>query len=81
MLWGTPDDDFGDLRLEPTSPAIDAADNSVPEFVDFPFDLDGNPRRVDIAWVADTGNGNPPTVDMGAYEAQPIFFYLPFAWK
>ena len=63
--WGddpsTPDineganDDYGDLRLLPDSPAIDAGDNAlVPEGV--LVDLNGNPR----IW-----NG---TVDMGAYE-------------
>jgi hypothetical protein len=33
-------------------------------------DRDGNPRFVDIPTVADTGNGTPPIVDVGAYEVQ-----------
>ena len=57
--WGTEDDDYGDLRLSPGSPCIDAGDNSaVPEDTldlntngdtgePLPFDLDGNPRFMD----------------------------------
>ena len=56
------------LRLQVTSPAIDAGNNAaVPSGVT--ADLDGNPRFVDIPAVPDTGNGTPPIVDMGAYEA------------
>ena len=80
-MAGTPDDD---LRLGPSSPAIDAADNTaVPlDFFDvdgdgsvleqLPIDLGGNPRFIDAAWVADSGNGSPPIVDMGAYEGDVI---------
>lgn len=80
-IAGTPDDD---LRLGPGSPAIDAADNTaVPlDFFDvdgdgnvleqLPIDLGGNPRFIDAAWVADSGNGSPPIVDMGAYEGDVI---------
>jgi hypothetical protein len=58
----------GDLRLQLTSPAIDAGDNTaVPAGVI--IDLDGNLRFVDIFTVPDTGNGTAPIVDMGAYEA------------
>ncbi len=35
-------------------------------------DLDGNPRFVDDPDTKDTGNGDPPIVDMGAYEFQPV---------
>ena len=57
--WGTEDDDYGDLRLQPGSPCIDAALNSaVPaDTTDLdddgdtsepiPLDLDGNARFVD----------------------------------
>ncbi|HHY55949.1 MAG TPA: hypothetical protein GYA08_10985, partial [Chloroflexi bacterium] len=60
----------GNLRLQLDSPAIDAGNNAaVP--VGIVTDRDGNPRFVDIPSVPDTGNGTPPIVDMGAYEAQP----------
>jgi len=63
-IIGTPDDD---VRLLPGSPCIDAADNSAlpPEVV---ADLDGHPRYVDDPTMEDTGTGEPPIVDMGAYE-------------
>jgi hypothetical protein len=76
---GTIDDD---LHLLCSSPCIDAANNdAVPEDeLDLdgdsdttepcPFDLDGNPRCVDDPNVDDTGHGDPPIVDMGAYEFQ-----------
>ncbi len=35
-------------------------------------DLDGNPRFVDDPATDDTGNGEPPIVDMGAYEFQAV---------
>jgi hypothetical protein len=56
-------------RLSPGSPCIDAADNTaVPEGIT--TDLDGNPRFVDDIGTPDTGFGEPPMVDMGAYEFQ-----------
>ncbi|NIP86844.1 MAG: hypothetical protein GTO03_15275, partial [Planctomycetales bacterium] len=73
---------LGNLRLQLTSPAIDAGDNSAlpADSVDLdgdgdtfeatPFDLDSNPRRVDIPDVPDIGIGPPPIVDLGAYEVQ-----------
>ncbi len=61
----------GNLRLQLTSPAIDAGNNAaVPPGII--TDLDGNPRFVDIPTVPDSGNGAPPIVDMGAYEAQYV---------
>jgi predicted outer membrane repeat protein len=64
------DPDNGDLRLSPGSPCIDAGDNTaVPE--DITTDLEGNPRFVDDPYTVDTGYGDPPMVDMGAYEFQP----------
>jgi hypothetical protein len=77
------DRDDDDLRLPPDSPCIDAADNEAvpPDVLDLdgdgdteepiPFDLDGNLRFVDDPETEDTGHGNPPIVDMGAYEFQP----------
>ena len=77
--WGTADDDYGDLRLQLTSPAIDAGDNSaVPAGV--LTDLLGYPRFIDIASVPNTGSGTPPIVDMGAYEVQ-LIVYLPVLQK
>ncbi len=59
-----------DFRLSAASPCIDAGDNTaVP--VGVTTDLDGNPRFVDDPDTPDSGNGDPPIVDMGAYEFQP----------
>lgn len=78
-LWGTPDDDYGDLRLSSTSPAIDSGDSLVvpPDTYDIdddgnttealPLDLAGQPRFYDDPTRSNTGNGNPP-IDRGAYE-------------
>ena len=64
------DPDSKDFHLAAGSPAIDAADNTaVPKGID--TDLDGNPRFVDDPDTEDTGFGDPPIVDMGAYEFQP----------
>jgi hypothetical protein len=67
--WTTPtDNDYGDLRLGLNSPAIDAGDNTaLPSGVT--TDLGGSPRRFDVPFVADTGKGTAPIIDMGAYEA------------
>ncbi len=63
------DPDNGNLRLQPGSPCIDAGDNiAVPAGIT--TDLDGNPRFVDDPDTIDSGNGDPPIVDMGAYEFQ-----------
>jgi hypothetical protein len=84
-IWGTEDDDYGDLHLQPGSLCIDAADNTAAPLDEFdldedgdteeaiPFDLDGNPRFVDDPDTPDTGvpgNGHDEVVDMGAYEYQ-----------
>jgi len=69
-----PDDDpntweDNDYHLSAGSPCIDAGDNeAVPEGVT--TDLDGNPRFIDDPDTEDTGNGEPPIVDMGSYEYQ-----------
>ncbi len=80
-ILGTQDDD---LRLLPGSPCIDAGDNTaVPaDELDLdgdnelseplPFDLDSNPRFFDDTCTFDSGIGDPPVVDMGAYEFQGV---------
>lgn len=76
-----------DYRLSDASPAIDAGDNAAlpadTQDVDgdsntteeYPIDLRNAPRRIDMPAVADTGNGAPPVVDMGAYETFPFGNY------
>jgi len=60
---------FQDLMLLPGSPCIDAGDNTaVPAGIT--TDLGGSPRFVDDPDIEDTGIGDPPIVDMGAYEFQ-----------
>jgi len=67
----------GNLRLQLTSPAIDAGNNAaVP--VGLLTDLDGSPRFADIPGVPDSGS--PPIVDMDAYEAQNVI-HLPLLSK
>ncbi|MHC4127702.1 MAG: right-handed parallel beta-helix repeat-containing protein [Planctomycetota bacterium] len=74
------DPDNGDFRLSAGSPCIDAGDNTaVPDGID--IDLDGNPRFVDDpdspdCWQDPGTCGDPPVVDMGAYEFQG----LPCPW-
>jgi hypothetical protein len=74
QTWGTQDDDYGDLRLQPTSPCIDAADSTA--FDDATTtDLAGHPRFTDDPNTPDTGLPDPararPVADMGAHEFQP----------
>ena len=58
-----------DYHLSAGSPSIDAGDNgAVPDGIT--TDLDGNPRFVDDPDTVDTGFGDSPVVDMGAYEFQ-----------
>jgi hypothetical protein len=72
-LWLDPDN--GDFRLYQLSPCIDAGDNTaVPPGVT--TDFGGRPRFVDDPDTADCRYapgqcGDPPVVDMGAYEFQP----------
>ena len=61
------DPDSGDYKLDCDSPCIDAGDN---ENVWMDYDLAGDPRRVDDPETPDSGNGEAPIVDMGAYEYQ-----------
>jgi len=72
--------DYGHLRLQPSSPCINAGDNTAVPSDATDLDNDGNTtetipydlaminRFIDNANIADTGNGIPPIVDIGAYE-------------
>jgi hypothetical protein len=74
--------ELGNLRLRSNSPAIDAGSNfAVP--VGITTDLNGDPRFVDMADIPDTGAGEAPIVDIGAYESHllSIFHYLPLITK
>jgi CSLREA domain-containing protein len=58
----------GNLRLLPSSPAIDAGNNNVASPALAASDLDHNGRRMDTPGILDTGSGSAPVVDLGAYE-------------
>lgn len=64
-LRSTGDEDF---RLLPTSPCIDAGNNTETIGV---LDLDELPRFIDDPLTVDTGVGEAPIVDMGAFEFTP----------
>jgi len=69
-LYATPDDDLGDLRLQPLSTAIDTGDNTLLPPDTYDLDADNNttePLPVDLANNSRIYNN---TVDIGAYEAQ-----------
>jgi hypothetical protein len=69
-------------RLQPSSPCLDAGDNSslAPDFGDVdangntsepvPLDLNLKPRRKDLPYAPDVGHGVAPLVDLGCYERQ-----------
>ncbi len=66
-VGGTGDED---LRLTPASPCVDAGDNGlVPD--DAAGDFNGYRRFVDAPLSPDTGAGEAPIVDMGAFELLP----------
>jgi len=58
---------YGSYRILHGSPCIDAGDNDVVP-ADVTTDLEGNSRFIDDEGTPDTGNGDPPIVDMGSYE-------------
>jgi hypothetical protein len=67
--WSTPAGNFyGDLRLQPASPAIDAGSNVLLE-AGITLDAAFSPRFFDVPFRPNTGVGAPP-IDMGAFEAQ-----------
>ena len=59
----------GDVALSAGSPCIDAADNTALP-IEIESDIAGDLRFVDDPDTADTGFGQPPIVDIGAYEHQ-----------
>ncbi len=59
----------GDYRLRDASPAVDAG-AYLAILGSYETDLAGQPRFVDNPFVTDTGLGDPPLIDMGAYENQ-----------
>jgi len=79
--FGSPDDDYGDLRLGDGSPAIDAgllaalpldwsdADGDSDTLELLPHDLAGAPRCADAPQSSNVGCGGAVPVDLGAYEA------------
>lgn len=60
---------FGDFRLAPSSPGVDAGSNLLLAGVG-DLDAAGAPRLVDAPDVPDSGVGPAPIVDLGAYEVQ-----------
>lgn len=74
-VWGSFDDDHGDVRLEPDSPAVDAGDNSALILLTTE-DTAGNARQVDLPDAVDTGNGTAPIIDLGPYETPPATLYV-----
>jgi hypothetical protein len=69
-VWGTVDDDYGDLRLRAVSPCIDAGSNAlIPSGIT--VDLAGSPRIVDGDGDSEPNNGMA-SVDIGAYERQCV---------
>ena len=70
-IWATPDDDYGDLRLQACSPVADAGNNNAPGLSGINTDLSGGSRFLNIPTTVDTGVGAAPIVDLGAYEAVP----------
>ena len=69
-VWGTLDDDYGDLRISPCSPAVDAGKNSALN-TSYSTDLGGAVRFQDVPTTPNTGSGGVLTIDIGAYEATP----------
>ena len=65
--WGTADDDYGDLRLRPGSPAINAGDN------DLAVDADLVPLATDIRGLSRVYGSS---VDIGAYENHSTHFVV-----
>ncbi len=63
------DENTNDFRLGVGAPCIDAGNNAPPLLLGLTTDLGGGPRFTDDVNTTDTGQGTPPIVDIGAYEA------------
>ncbi len=64
----------GNYRVGFAAPVVDAGDNAAN---DTTTDRDGNSRRVDVPGIADIGAGDPPIIDLGAYESSaPDVLYV-----
>jgi len=66
--WGTADDDYGNLTIQPYSPAVDAGNNAALP-ASATTDIAGKSRFQDVPTSLHSGFGSVPIVDMGAYEA------------
>jgi len=74
LVWGTHDDDLGDLRPARNSPIIDAGDPDVISDV-AGGDVMGEPRLRDDPGAPDVGPASGmgrPAVDLGAFEFQGV---------
>ena len=68
--WGTPDDDYGDLRVQSGSPAIDAGRAALlpPDTAD--LDGDGNTAEPVPTALGGDPRARGAAVDLGAYESE-----------
>ncbi len=63
----------GNYRLRRDSPCVDSGWTGTVDGTHTPtVDLDGYSRPVDVPSVADSGSGDVPYMDMGAYEVQTL---------
>jgi uncharacterized repeat protein (TIGR01451 family) len=72
--WGTTDDDYGNLRLQSGSSAIDVGYNNYLDEMSVGIDLNGDGDLNDIISTDLDGGARivNTTVDLGAYEAEPV---------
>jgi hypothetical protein len=67
LQGGSPAIDRGHTGFIGVADALDVDDDGVISEL-YPFDLAGNPRRVDDPLIANTGGGSAPHADVGAFE-------------
>ena len=80
-LWGTADDDCGDLRLGPGSPALDAGDDSALPLDAADLDGDGVVTETLPCDLAGNPRISNDTVDLGTYETPYSRLYLPLVLR